>query len=274
MNSCRYFFISFFFFVICSFTYAQTEILSQSNYHSGITDNSAISVLLGKNFQNESSLILRIQSEKLWVNDEGYKHQCFSASTTVGFQFPLRNKKMKLAFMAAPKWNGSSNGIESIHDWQMGGLTMLTVQQSDRFTWRIGLFVNKEYFGYMFVPLIGFDWKTENNWRLIGLAPNSLRFGKYSNNEKWFGGVYGRSLTRTFRALDVNHYIRYNELQAGLFTERVFGKNHAVLAYVGNQFGASPSLYSELNRNEVLERPGLRTTKNYVIFGLGYSFRM
>jgi hypothetical protein len=254
--------------------YSQTDIFTQSNYISATTINSAGSLLLGKNFNDGSSAMIRLQAEKIWIeNDEG-AYQCQAVSHNLGYQFPIKSETHKLVIMACPKWTGSSNGQTSISDWQMGGLGLLTVQKNPNFIWRVGLFVNKEFFGYMVVPLLGFDWKTKNHWRLYGLAPNSMRFGKYSKNEKWNTGIYGRSFTRSFRAVDEKHFIRYNEVHLGFFTERTFGKHHAVQLYFAEQLGKSPRYYNESDKEIELPLNGLSWKRNYIIAGIGYSFRI
>jgi hypothetical protein len=259
---------------LSQFISAQTDILTQTNYISESTINSAATLLLGKNFENGSSSMLRFQAEKLWIQNNEGAYQCQAVSNNIGYQFPIQSEKHKLAIMACPKWTGSSNGLASISEWQMGGLALLTVQENPNFMWRVGLFVNKEFFGYMIVPLLGFDWKTKNHWRLYGLAPNSMRFGKYSKNEKWNTGIYGRSFTRSFRAVDNNHFIRYNEVHLGVFTERTFGKHHAVQFYMAEQLGKSPRYYSASDKSAEISLPGLSLKRNYVICGFGYSFRI
>lgn len=272
MNRFSLFFI--FLLVSSSVIQAQTDIFTQTNYISESTFNSAATLLLGKNFKNGSSAMLRIQSEKLWIQNNEGAYQCQAVSNNIGYQFPIQSEKHKLVIMACPKWTGSSNGLASISEWQMGGLGLLTVQRNSHFTWRVGLFVNKEFFGYMVVPLLGFDWKTNNHWRLYGLAPNSMRFGKYSKNEKWNTGIYGRSFTRSFRAVDQSHFIRYNEVHLGFFTERTFGKHHAVQLYLAEQLGKSPRYYHASDNRTEISLPGLSLKRNYVICGFGYSFRI
>ncbi|MEZ4923542.1 MAG: DUF6268 family outer membrane beta-barrel protein [Crocinitomicaceae bacterium] len=83
------------------------------------------------------------------------------------------NDKSKMLFMAIPRLQTDFNDVGISH-FQMGGIALGTTKRSERFDWRYGLYYNGEFFGPMFVPLFGFNWKMNEKWLLRVVVPLNL----------------------------------------------------------------------------------------------------
>lgn len=93
------------------------------------------------------------------------------------------NDKFKSFFIAIGRLNSDLRNIESSH-LQLGGLNLNHYERSKDFIWQYGLYYNAEFFGPMFVPLFGFNWKINEEWRLKMVIPVNLELAYHPKN--WF----------------------------------------------------------------------------------------
>jgi hypothetical protein len=98
-----------------------------------------------------------------------------SLSLQLGYQHKW-NDGFRSLFMVIPKISSHrlSNPLNTT--FQMGGLVLNTKNRSDQFSWKFGLYYNEEFYGPLFVPLFGFDWKFRKSHRLRIIAPIDLEY--------------------------------------------------------------------------------------------------
>lgn len=87
------------------------------------------------------------------------------------------NERHKTLFLILPKWSGLEEYFRSAH-FQMGGVLLHTRKLSSSLSLKAGLYYNREFFGHFFIPLVGIDWKINENLWLYGNLPGNLQLHK------------------------------------------------------------------------------------------------
>lgn len=96
--------------------------------------------------------------------------------------------RFKSLCMLIPKLSSTFTGGMDSKDFQFGGILLNTLKRNDTFDWRFGAYVNSELFSVMVVPLLGFNWKMNEHWRLKTLIPVNLELSRIMN-PKWIAGL-------------------------------------------------------------------------------------
>lgn len=107
------------------------------------------------------------------VNSSSVFDMSFASSTLqLGWEHKW-NDRSKMLFMSFTRLNTDYVNVDATH-LQFGGLAFGTTERTDDFHWKYGLYYNGEFFGPMFVPLFGFNWKINDKWRLKTVIPINL----------------------------------------------------------------------------------------------------
>lgn len=182
------------------------------------------------NDENVFILGLEYQHNTITLQDDifsGALNYEFASST---FQLGLEHKwnaKSKMLFMAIPRLNTDYNSVDISH-FQLGGLAFGTTSRSENFDWKYGLYYNGEFFGPMFVPLFGFNWKINEKWRLKTVIPINLELSYQPKD--WlrsglrFDGVNGSYKTSP-GVFFPNYHLDKADNNVWAFTEFNLGKN-------------------------------------------------
>ncbi len=161
---------------------------------------------------------------------EGASDYTFASST---LQLGLEHKwndRSKMLFMTLGRYNTDYNDHAN-SAFQLGGLAFGTTSRSDNFDWKYGLYYNGEFFGHMFVPLFGFNWKINDKWRLKTVIPINMELSYQPKD--WFrgglrfDGVNGSYRSRLIPGSDfpANYHIDKADNNIWGFAEFHLGKN-------------------------------------------------
>lgn len=111
------------------------------------------------------------------------------SSTTLQLGAEMKwTDKFKSIFMFTPKLSSTFTGGIDSKDLQFGGVVLNTKRRNENFDWRFGAYVNGELFSVMIVPLLGFNWKINDAWRLKTLIPVNLELSRIMH-KKWIAGL-------------------------------------------------------------------------------------
>ncbi|HLF65742.1 MAG TPA: hypothetical protein VI603_18420 [Saprospiraceae bacterium] len=99
------------------------------------------------------------------------------AEGRVGCLYQWKNQKDKTLFLLIPKWAGEEKAFASEY-FQLGGVFLHTHQLSPDFSYKFGLYYNREFFGNFFMPLVGLEWQINENLWLYGTLPGNLQLHK------------------------------------------------------------------------------------------------
>ncbi|MBL1279269.1 MAG: hypothetical protein COA33_003315 [Fluviicola sp.] len=164
------------------------------------------------------------------------------------------NKKSKMLFMTLGRLNSDYQSISSSH-FQLGGLVLGTTKKSEKFQWKYGIYYNAEFFGPMFVPLFGFNWEINDQWRLKTVIPMNMEVS-YFPNERFRTGLFFEGINASYRMGnpdDMNtHYMDKADNNLSLFAEFNLGKN------VWFHLKAGYSILREYNYYDNKEKLGMK----------------
>ena len=154
------------------------------NFNMYVAD-AKVPVVLGDN--NVLIFGLEYQYNSITSNTPLYQDYAFTSTMLqIGWEHKW-NDKSKMLFMAIPRLQTDYNDVNISH-FQLGGLALGTSKRSENFDWKYGLYYNGEFFGPMFVPLFGFNWKINDEWRLKLTVPLNLELAFMPNQN--FNGSY------------------------------------------------------------------------------------
>jgi len=180
-----------------------------------INDNNV--ALVGVDYQNNTIQANHIDREKLKFS---------SAAVQIGLEHKWNNKS-KMLFMSITRLNSDFKSI-NINHLQEGGLVLGTTSRSANFDWKYGGYYNREFFGPMFVPLFGFNWKMNDKWRLKLIIPLNFELS-YQHTPSFISGIRFEGVNASFRTnqnpLNENAYIDKADNNCWAFTEFELGKN-------------------------------------------------
>ena len=199
-----------------------------------------------------------------------------SASLQIGLEHKW-NKRSKMLFMSITRLNSDFKSIGFNH-FQQGGLVLGTTAHSSHFDWKYGAYYNGEFFGPMFVPLFGFNWKMNDQWRLKVIVPLNFDLS-YQPTANFITGLRFDGVNASFRTnqnpLQKDAYIDKADNNLWAFSELEIGKNCWFHIKAGYSILRKYRIYEksdELNWklgpvNFGDERPAVATT-----FDNGFSF--
>src|SRR4051812_1430624 len=72
---------------------------------------------------------------------------------------PLAKNRWLLTVTAIPRLNSESLNLQN--SFQMGGVLLATYNKYNNLKYKLGVYVNGEFFGLFVIPLIGIDWKID-----------------------------------------------------------------------------------------------------------------
>ena len=186
-----------------------------------------------------------------WQFDSADQRQVFpvvrSLSFPVGFMTPLGSSKWSLTLFAIPRWNGEK--LFTKNTFQPGGVFLMAYSIKPTQKFRAGIYVNDEFFGLYFVPLIGADWRIDEKNYLFGVLPGRLTFEYHLGNQFYTGFTF-RAITNSYRFSN-GQYLRLDDSQLSLFLDYYLSKNICITLEPG--YGLFRQLRTGENRKEYLK---------------------
>ncbi len=120
----------------------------------------------------------------------------------------------------------------------LGGAVIFSKKASARFTWKAGLYYNKEFFGNYWLPLLGVDWRVTDRLFVMGLVPRNLIID-YCLSSHLHGGFAYKGLEESYREKNEGSYLKITNGQLKLFADYYFNKTPIVVTLEVGQTVAS-----------------------------------
>ena len=163
-----------------------------------------------------------------WSIDSAEQEQYYpvvrSIAFPVGLIIPLGESKWTLTAVPIFRWNGEE--LFAPNTFQFGGVTFASYARKPMQKFRIGVYMNSEFFGLFVIPLIGADWRIDDKNYLFGLLPGRLTY-EHKWTEKFYGGITFRAPTNSYR-LSTGQYIRLDDNQLSGFLDFYLTKHVCV----------------------------------------------
>lgn len=150
---------------------------------------------------------------------------------SIAFIKPL-NTIWTATFLAASRWNGSET-YSFKYKLLPAGAILFSRKKTEAFTYKFGLYYHQQFYGNIFVPLFGFDWKINPALQLFGILPGSLTLEKKVSRAFYYGAAF-RALTVSYEYDDSKKFIRIDENQVQAFADFYLSKNLVLNAECGH----------------------------------------
>ncbi|MEO5905939.1 MAG: hypothetical protein ABIQ11_04400, partial [Saprospiraceae bacterium] len=169
-----------------------------------------------------------------------------SITFPVGLIIPLAQEQWSLTFISIVRWNAEK--LLADNSFQFGGVALASFARRPHQKFRLGVYVNNEFFGVYVVPLLGVDWRLDEKNNLFGVLPGRLTF-EHQWNDRLFGGFTFRAITNSYRVLD-GKFIRLDDNQVSLFLDYYLARNICITLEPG--FGVLRKLRTGINHNDYI----------------------
>lgn len=154
-----------------------------------------------------------------WRIDSGDKKEVFptvrSLAFPVGLILPFKDPKWSMTIVPVFRWNGEE--LFGKNTFQFGGPVFLSYERKPRQKFRIGIYMNAEFFGLFVVPLVGCDWRIDDKNYLFGLLPGRLTYEHELSKKLYWGSTF-RAITTSYRLLD-GQYLRLDDNQLSVYLD-------------------------------------------------------
>jgi hypothetical protein len=164
-----------------------------------------------------------------------------SIAFPMGFILPLKNPKWSINLMPIIRWNGEKLFGEKT--LQFGGVTFLSYEKAPGKKIRFGAYMNTEFFGFFFMPLLGADWRIDSRNYIFGLLPGRLTY-EHKFGKRIYGGATFRAITNSYR-LQNGQFIRLDDNQISLYLDTYLTKHICITLEPG--YGLMRKLRTGIN---------------------------
>jgi hypothetical protein len=257
-----------------------TELLSVQHQQVSDSDNvlnrlsnTSVNMLAPVVRENGDVFLVRGSFERLQFQQDAWSSDVWSLSIPLGYQWTSRKKSsLKWTALVIPKWAaGHHRTFDQRDAWQYGLYSLATWTQRPELKFKLGLYVNQEFFGTFVVPLVGLDWKLSDRLQIFGTLPNNMKVMYQVRPNKIQSAIVFKSLTRSFRIDHPDFYLRFNEVETKALIEFIAGKSVFQLEG-GYVLGKYPQLFG--NDDDLLGAPYNRGSRPKWLVNLGYAFRL
>jgi hypothetical protein len=169
-----------------------------------------------------------------------------SIAFPVGLIVPISKTKWSFTVMPTMRVNGEKPFADNT--FQYGGATLITFTRKPLQSFRLGVYTNKEFFGWFIVPLVGVDWRLNEKNYLFGILPGRLTY-EHEWNESLYGGATFRAPTSSFRLTD-GQYIRLDDQQLSLYLD-YYAAKHICFTFEGG-YGIFRKIRTGLDNRDYL----------------------
>lgn len=251
----------------------QHQQISDSDHAFNRLTNTSVNILAPVVRENGDVFLVRGSFERLRFQHDAWSSDVWSMSIPLGYQWTSRKRSsLKWTALVIPKWAaGHHRAFDQRDAWQYGLYSLATWTQRPELKFKLGLYVNQEFFGTFVVPLVGMDWKVSDRLQIFGTLPNNMKVMYQVRPNKIQAAVVFKSLTRTFRIDHPDFYLRFNEVETKALIELMAGKSVFQLEG-GYVLGKYPQLFG--NDDDLLGAPYNPGFKPKWLVNLGYAFRL
>jgi len=177
--------------------------------------------------KNKTIILLSPYYEQ-WSLDSAETENIYPTVKSIAFAggviVPFTDSKWSMTFLPLVKTNGEE--LFGDNTFQYGGAGLVGYQVKPGQKLRVGVYANKEFFGWFIVPLLGVEWKLNEKDYLFGVLPGRLTF-EHKINDRFYSGATFRAPTTSYRLVN-GEYLRLDDQQLSLFVDYYLTKNICV----------------------------------------------
>jgi hypothetical protein len=239
------------------------------------SQNSFINVFTPIVRPSGNTLLFRLSAEQNDIRNENQSIRARSVMMPFGKQWAFKNSNWRFSGLLIPKFAGLESQIVQDKNFQLGVYALAQYSFNDSLRVKFGFYVNKEFFGYLYVPLLGIDYQINNRWSMYGMIPSSFRISYNIKSNVLHTGIGVKTMARSFKSEQGDQFLRYNELQAKYFIEATIARKWVCFAEAGYFLGRAPLLYNNGAKKRDYEDSNLlQLMKPFPIFNFGMAIRV
>jgi hypothetical protein len=184
------------------------------------------------------------------------------------------NQRWTAAMTAIVRWNGHASGFVS-QNFQAGGALLFTYQKRPKLSYKAGLYYNNEFFGHFFVPLVGIDWRIDDQNNLFGVLPGNLTFERKLSKWFYYGATF-RAFSNSYKMDDQGltgppPFIRIEDNQVGAFADLYVSKGFLLNAEIAQSVFRRYRFGYEGDYRKYFFSPKIRES---VVFKVAIAYRV
>ena len=153
-----------------------------------------------------------------WSIDSASKNEIVptvhSIAFPIGIMLPVSDK-WSVNIMPIIRTNGEQ--LFKDKTMQVGGVSFASYAVKPDMKFRLGAYMNSDFFGFFFWPLFGADWRLGPKDYAFGLLPGRFTY-EHQWNKSFYGGITFRALTNSYRLTDGN-FVRIDDNQVSLYLD-------------------------------------------------------
>lgn len=157
-----------------------------------------------------------------FVFNETQSYTCYKA----GFSLAYMKLQEKGSVIGLLNFSNNFEKFRGFETMQAGAGVLVTRKQSERLKLKYGLYMNREFFGWLVVPLAGLDYKVNPKVRVFGILPQNMRLEIRHNKVFRSGIVFETPLnTYSLQGPTPRLYLDQRQILLGLFADIYTTKN-------------------------------------------------
>lgn len=204
----------------------------------------------------------------------------YSLSPTLGFSTGLGSKFNAMALFM-PTLN-SDYEKALLQDIKFGGIVRASWKSGETLTWKATLGYRQQFYGPLYIMLLGLDWKVDDKWRIFGDFPHNATVS-YAVNPEVNAGFNLFVQNSTYRLENQRRYFEYNAVNPGLFAEYYLAENWAIRGTLAYTLIRNMEIYDERDKADGFidfyefgnrTDPLNREVENGLSFKVGLSYRV
>lgn len=210
-----------------------------------------------------SGLIENNYSEKPPLLTES-ERSYYSFTLPLTWQHTFRDSAIKISGTFIQRYNSISTEKISGDNSQTGGAVIFNHSTSKLFTWKAGLYYNREFYGDYWLPLLGADWQINSKLRAWGLLPVSATID-YAITPYLHSGIFYSGIEDSYRDPASGSFMHPSEGHIRAFTEFYIPKSKFVFTIEAG--------HTALREIELFKKDHGKDTRYEVKGGSNFIFR-
>jgi hypothetical protein len=198
----------------------------------------------------ENTYLLLSPYYEQWNIDSADQQDLFpvvqSVALPLGLILPLDSGSWTLMVLPVLRSNGET--LFEDNTFQIGGAVLTTFARRSNQKFRFGAYINTEFFGFYFLPLIGTDWRIDDRNNLFGVLPGRLTF-EHQLADRFYCGVTFRAITNSYR-LSTGEFLRVKDNQLSVFLDYYLTKSICMTLETG--YGILRKVRTGVHKKEYL----------------------
>jgi hypothetical protein len=142
-----------------------------------------------------------------------------------------------------PKVSNDGGKIIS-KDVQIGVYSLFRKKKNESFKWRLGSYMNTDRFGFLLVPLFGFEWQVKENLKVDMTLPVSATIRK-TFNRRLMGGLNYVGRKYSYNISATNEYLEVADNTVNLFADIYLTERIVLNLQAGHSVLRSYDIYGD-----------------------------